>query len=628
MARSKTKPKYQQGGAVGGPGTAPNIAVRNQPIRDLVGAQAGGASIPPGTSAAAAVTPQAVTPEELIQQQQLPAQVPSLAGADTRGYEFTEAQAAPTVVPAQQYSAQQAVADVGQISGAELTQPITQIDAAQQDTAVQATAAQAEAAQVQAPAPRQLDNAELIDAARLTDIGGPAEAVAQTMETPEEATVQFQLTQLMQKFEGGALPAFAAPAIRRANAEMAQRGLGASSMAGQAIMQAAMESSIPIAMQDAQVNAQFAQSNLSNKQQAAIVNAQMRAQLQGQELNNIQTARISNASRISEINNMNFTADQQVAMENATLSQGMRLSNLNNEQQTALQNALTIAQKDTANLNNRQTAAVENARNLLNTDLTLLSNRQQAQTLSFQAKQQALLSDQAAVNASRQFNASSQNQVEQFFQSLGSQVANNNLNRQQAQRDFIYNQGVAIDSFNSKLVDARDKFNTEMALQVQQSNAAWRRSINTRNNEMDNRAAETDVQRAYGLTAAAQANLWQQYRDEASHSLYQTENQNQRNHQLVLAAMDRDFQENMYDQRVNDQTLAAVGNVVYRDVLSGVITGTGGNKGLGGSIMGWLGGGGGDATADTSWADYGDPMFGGDEWIGEGSGGTDELFGA
>ena len=357
MARSKIKPKYAEGGTVGGPGTAPNIDTRNQPIRDLVGTQAGGASVPPGTSAAAAVTPQVLAPEQLLQQQPLPAQAPTLTGADARGYEPTGPQAAPTVVPSQQYSGQQVTANVGQISGAELTQPITQIDAAQQATAVQAAAAEGTAAQVQAPAPRQLDNAELIEAARVTDIGGPAEAVAQTMETPEEATVQFQLTQLMQKFEGGALPAFAAPAIRRANAEMAQRGLSASSMAGQAIMQAAMESSIPIAMQDAQVNAQFAQSNLSNKQQTAIVNAQMRAQLQGQELNNIQTARISNASRISEINNMNFTAEQQVAMENATLSQGMRLSNLNNEQQTALQNALTIAQKDTANLNNRQTAA-------------------------------------------------------------------------------------------------------------------------------------------------------------------------------------------------------------------------------------------------------------------------------
>lgn len=613
MARSKIKPKYAEGGTVGGPGTAPNIDTRNQPIRDLVGTQAGGASVPPGTSAAAAVTPQVLAPEQLLQQQPLPAQAPTLTGADARGYEPTGPQAAPTVVPSQQYSGQQVTANVGQISGAELTQPITQIDAAQQATAVQAAAAEGTAAQVQAPAPRQLDNAELIEAARVTDIGGPAEAVAQTMETPEEATVQFQLTQLMQKFEGGALPAFAAPAIRRANAEMAQRGLSASSMAGQAIMQAAMESSIPIAMQDAQVNAQFAQSNLSNKQQTAIVNAQMRAQLQGQELNNIQTARISNASRISEINNMNFTAEQQVAMENATLSQGMRLSNLNNEQQTALQNALTIAQKDTANLNNRQTAAVENARNLLNTDLTLLSNRQQAQTLSFQAKQQGLLSDQAAVNASRQFNASSQNQVEQFFQSLGSQVANNNINRQQAQRDLIYNQGVAIDSFNSKLVDARDKFNTEMALQVQQSNVAWRRSINTRNNEMDNRAAETDVQRAYGLTAAAQANLWQQYRDEASHSLYQTENQNQRSHQLVLAAMNRDFQQSMYDQNVNNSAMAAVGNVVYRDVLSG-ITG-----GIGNSITNSLFG---NNNTDSGWNDptssYSQSFGGGDDDFGAG----------
>jgi hypothetical protein len=619
MARKK-KRNYQDGGTVGGPGASPNIDVRNQPIRDLTGTQAGGASVPPGTSAVPAVTPQALAPEELMQQQQLPAQVPNIPGVDARGYVPTDPQAAPTVTPAQQYSGQQVVADVGQISGAELTQPITQIDAAQQDTAVQATAAGGDAAQVQAPTPRQLDNAELIEAATLTDIGGPAEAVAQTIETPEEATVQFQITKLMDQFEGGALPAFAAPAIRKANAVMAQRGLGASSMAGQAIMQAAMESSIPIAMQDAQIHGQFAQTNLSNKQQAAIVNAQIRAQLQGQVLNNIQTSRVANASRIAEINNLNFTAEQQIAMENASLSQGMRLSNLNNEQQTALQNALTIAQKDTANLNNRQTAAVENARNLLNTDLTLLSNRQQAQTLSFQAKQQALLSDQSAVNASRQFNASSQNQVEQFFQSLGSQVASNNLNRQQAQREFIFNQGVAIDSFNTKLVDARDKFNTEMALQVQQSNVAWRRAINTRNNELDNRAAELDVQRAYGLTAAAQANLWQQYRDEASHALYQTENQKQRDHQLILTALDRDFQENMYDQRVTDQTMASIGNVIYRDVLSGV------TQGLGDNVTGWLGGS--DPTADTSWADYGDEMFGGNEWIGEGSGGTDELFGA
>ena len=47
----------------------------------------------------------------------------------------------------------------------------------------------------------------------------------------------------MAQFADGKTPAYAAGAIRNAQAMMAQRGLSASSMAGAAIMQAAMESS-------------------------------------------------------------------------------------------------------------------------------------------------------------------------------------------------------------------------------------------------------------------------------------------------------------------------------------------------------------------------------------------------
>ena len=62
----------------------------------------------------------------------------------------------------------------------------------------------------------------------------------------------------MQDFQGGKTPAWAAGAMRAANAAMAARGLGASSMAGMAVVQAAMESALPIAQMDA-----------SNKQQIA-----------------------------------------------------------------------------------------------------------------------------------------------------------------------------------------------------------------------------------------------------------------------------------------------------------------------------------------------------------------------
>jgi hypothetical protein len=81
----------------------------------------------------------------------------------------------------------------------------------------------------------------------------------------------------MAQFEGGDTPAWAAGAMRTATAAMAARGLGASSLAGQAVVQAAMESALPIAAADAQTVAQFEVQNLSNRQQRAMLAAQQRA---------------------------------------------------------------------------------------------------------------------------------------------------------------------------------------------------------------------------------------------------------------------------------------------------------------------------------------------------------------
>ena len=54
----------------------------------------------------------------------------------------------------------------------------------------------------------------------------------------------------MKSFDDGT-PAWAAGALRKANAAMSARGLGNSSMAAAAIIQATLESAIPIAQQDA-----------------------------------------------------------------------------------------------------------------------------------------------------------------------------------------------------------------------------------------------------------------------------------------------------------------------------------------------------------------------------------------
>ena len=119
---------------------------------------------------------------------------------------------------------------------------------------------------------------------------------AQTDTVDAESTVQGQLENLMTQFEGGQVPAWAAGAIRTAENMLADRGMGASSMAGAAIVQAAMEAATPIAAADAQTYRRMQELNLNNRQQAEVLNAQMTMQLDLANLNNEQQARVTNTS--------------------------------------------------------------------------------------------------------------------------------------------------------------------------------------------------------------------------------------------------------------------------------------------------------------------------------------------
>ena len=63
----------------------------------------------------------------------------------------------------------------------------------------------------------------------------------------EEMTTQGQLNKLLTNFDAGNPPPWAAASMRGVTAQLAARGLGASSMAGQAIIQATLEAALPIA---------------------------------------------------------------------------------------------------------------------------------------------------------------------------------------------------------------------------------------------------------------------------------------------------------------------------------------------------------------------------------------------
>lgn len=377
-----------------------------------------------------------------------------------------------------------------------------------------------QAMRVQAPDARQLSAEELVAAPADAQFAAQfAEEVQAAQGQPsEEATVRGQLTNLMAEFEDGQTPPWAAGAMRNATAILAQRGLGASSLAGQAIIQAAMESALPIAQADAQTMAQFDMQNLSNRQQRAMLAAQQRAQFIGQEFDQEFQARVTNAARISDIANINFNAEQQIALENARMAQTVDLSNLSNRQAVQMANIAQIAQLEMTNLNNRQQAAVQNAQSFLQMDMANLSNDQQAVMFDAQSKVQALLSDQSATNAARQFNASSQNQVDQFFANLSTQVSQFNATQSNAMEQFNIEQESTINRFNSELKNQRDQFNAQNQLVIAQSNAQWRREIATINTASINEANAFNAQAVLGVSEQAYANLWQAYEDEMEYA--------------------------------------------------------------------------------------------------------------
>ena len=223
------------------------------------------------------------------------------------------------------------------------------------------------------------------------------------------------------------------------------------------------------------------------------------------------------------------------------------------------------------NLANNQQAAITNAQAYLQMDMANLSNTQQANLQNIQARQSFLLSDQAAANAAYQFNATSQNQVNQFYDNMSATLSQQNASRADAMKQYATSEAnkisalnaqntvqvdeanaqreSAINQFNSTLENQRQQFNVANQREIDQSNVVWRRAINTANTAAVNAANQTNAQNLLNLSNFAMSSMWQEWRDEASWANTAAENERNRQHNIAQAAINR---ANMFD--TNDQT--------------------------------------------------------------------------
>ena len=439
-------------------------------------------------------------------------------------------------------------------------------------------AEQGEAILMDNPVQRELQEGELVKpvanaqtAAKFTE-----QIQAATALPSKKATVQGQLEGLMEDFEGGETPAWAAGAMRAAMGTLSSRGLGASSIAGQAVVQAAMESALPIAQADAGTRAAFEAQNLSNIQERAMLGAQQRAAFIGMEFDQAFQARVMNASKVSDIANMNFTAEQQIALENSRMANSMNLQNLNNSQALVMAEAAALSQLDMANLSNEQQAAVQNAQNFLAMDMKNLDLQQQTSMFKNQAIQQGLFTDAAARNAARQFNATSKMQVDQYFTSMKSQTSQFNASQRNAQAQFNAGEKNVINRFNAELINQRQQFNAKNRLLIDQNNVQWRREVATANTAAVNRANELNASAVLDMSETAYNNLWQYYSDSMEFAWQSAENERSRINQLALTKLQADA----------NADIAALKNDYASSVGFGNLIGTMLTSDLSGSFLG------------------------------------------
>jgi hypothetical protein len=382
--------------------------------------------------------------------------------------------------------------------------------------------------------------------ARLTDFTEEQRGIIEGL--PEEALVSTQINGLLEGMENGEIPIWARPAVASVEAMLAQRGMSASTVGRDALLNAIMTSALPIA----QSNAQAIQASVSQQKSieatAALKDAEM-----------AQQTALFNAQNVFQLDMAQFSADQQRAINNSKFLQTASLQNATASQQAVMQDAIIMSQMNLAEADQNTKLAITNAQAFLQMDMANLNNKQQASMLKAQQIQQRLLSNQSAENAAAQFNATSQNQVNQFMESIKQQNEQYNASQLNAMKQFNAQQENAaearranreaqaeiieaqlqtdVEKFTAQQEFAREQFNVQNATAIAQSNVEWRRKANTADTAAENAVVQKNAQNAFQLTAAANNFLWQELRDEADFEFKRWDNDQQRKASLLIAAL-------------------------------------------------------------------------------------------
>ena len=314
-----------------------------------------------------------------------------------------------------------------------------------------------------------------------------SQATAAQGQVSNLSTVKGQLESLYAAMDSGEdLPAWAAPAVRKVNAMMQQRGLGASSMAAAAITQAVYESAIPIAAQDAKTYATVDLQNLNNTQQTALQNAMTYATMDKQNLDARLQSAVNNAKSFLAIDAANLTNEQQAN----TITHQFSMQKLFND---------SSAENAERQFNAKSTNQVMEFFSELGTQVENANMTREAAMRQFNTDQG---------NATQRFSAQMEDSRDKFNSNMSAQINQSNT---QWRRDINKIDTAAQNAMNAQSLLSLTANSQNQMWQRYRDEAAWVLQ-----------KAEGAAQRAHSFAIASQQNNFSQdvYEQEFQDNLY------------------------------------------------------------------------------------------------------------
>ena len=252
---------------------------------------------------------------------------------------------------------------------------------------------------------------------------------------------------------------------------------------------------------------------------------------------------ISGSAAMAAVSGALMESALDIAKGDSKFFETVTLRNLDNAQETTINRANILSKLEIANLDNRQEALVSNSKAFLALDLKNLDNDQQAELVNAEMRSQAIFDETNAVNIQRKFEAQTEVELMQTYDTLKVEVDQFNANQRQAHAEFVTNTDLAESKFNADLANQREQFEIKNQLLIDDTNAKWRQDITLTNTEMAFTAAATDIKNSLAISVEGLNRLWDQADSAFDYLWKATENELDRSSSLSQTIISGEYGE-------------------------------------------------------------------------------------